>query len=741
MTIPDAGLGGAIPAPTVTATPLLHRPDAHPSRESRYRPDLDGLRAVAVLPVVLFHFGIARLSGGFVGVDIFFVLSGFFITSILARDLDAESFSLGRFYERRARRILPALFAVLAVTSAMALGMFLPADLLDYSKSLVATLGFGSNVYFTLRSGYFDTAAALQPLLHTWSLAVEEQFYLFYPLALWLVSTPVLRRWRLRLVCSALALSFLISVAFTPRHATPAFYLPPTRAWELFLGGIVALRMDAIRTNRRLANVLSIIGLVLIGAGITLIDESMPFPGWVAAVPCVGTTLVIWASVAGGGLGNSMLTWRPLVYIGKLSYSLYLWHWPLIVAFRYRLGREPTVAETLALTVVAIGLSAASWKYVEAPFRRGSGVSRARLWTFAATGAAVLVAVAASSIAAHGFPARFSPSVLRLVTVEAPIFPECFGVTAEAIHADRTCTIGASQPAPLQFVVWGDSHADRIALPISKLAIQRGVRGYAYTTGSCPPLLGVDWPAIGCRRFNDEVFAAIARNHVRHVFIHAAWAAYSDGIAYAHVGTHRFAHDSLSAPRSLAEGRRLFERALVGTVDRLIARGVRVTLVGPVPEIGFDVPRALARASRFGTADPQGPTMREFNARQQAVLPALRRTALIAGVDVIYPSTALCTTFCTIARGDRPLYIDDNHLSAVGTQLLEPALATAFRDGSSALTVPTRNPDQPEHREGPSFDFIRVHPHAASPSAAGDSSLSAEPPLHIRKSRSDGSGF
>src|SRR6185437_7331392 len=287
---------------------------------------------------------------------------------------------------------------------------------------------------------------------------------------------------------------------FTPRHATPAFYLPPTRAWELLLGGIVALRMDAIRASRRLANVLSIVGLALIGAGIAFIDDSMPFPGWVAAVPCVGTTLVIWASVAGGGLGNSVLTLRPLVYIGKLSYSLYLWHWPLIVAFRYRLGHEPTLAETIAMTVVAIALSAQSWKYVESPSRSGSRVSRARLWNFAATGAAALIAVAAGSIAWHGFPTRFSPSVLRLVAAEAPIFPECFGVTAEAIRADRACTIGASQPASVQFAVWGDSHADRIALPISELASRRGVRGYAYSTGSCPPLLGVDWPSIGCRR-------------------------------------------------------------------------------------------------------------------------------------------------------------------------------------------------------------------------------------------------
>lgn len=330
-----------------------------------YRPEIDGLRAIAVLSVILVHAGLPWLPGGFIGVDIFFVISGFLITGILAAELATGRFSLARFYERRARRILPALVLVVALCLPFAWAWMLPWQLKEFSDSVLSVALFLSNVEFWRQSGYFATEAAAKPLLHTWSLGVEEQFYIVFPLLLW-----GLFRLRLRPapLLAALALASLALAEWGWRHAPDAnFYLIPFRAWELLAGALAAL--VAGRAGLRPDDRLGLAGLALIAGSLVLIDESMPFPSLLAVPSVAGTAMVLlWGGA--GSVTARLLSWRPSVALGLVSYSAYLWHQPLFAFARIRLAEEPPPAVMAALTFATLALAWASWRWVETPFRR-----------------------------------------------------------------------------------------------------------------------------------------------------------------------------------------------------------------------------------------------------------------------------------------------------------------------------------------------------------------------------------
>ena len=329
-----------------------------------YRPEIDGLRAVAVLPVILFHAGIPGFSGGFVGVDVFFVISGYLITSILIKDLDAGNFSLTRFYERRARRILPALSFVMLCCLPFAWAWMIPTDLANFGQSLIAVSVFASNILFWKESSYFAAAAEEKPLLHTWSLAVEEQFYLLFPLVIWALwrfgRQPIF--WLIVLVTGAsLALSEL-GWRFKP---DANFYLIPTRAWEFMIGALCALSA----ARQKPSHILGLVGLGMILAAIVIFDKSTPFPSLYALVPVIGTALVIQYGGA-GSLAGRLLSLKPMVAIGLISYSAYLWHQPLFAFARLRLTEAPSLEVLLILSALSLVLAAFSWRFVEQPFRR-----------------------------------------------------------------------------------------------------------------------------------------------------------------------------------------------------------------------------------------------------------------------------------------------------------------------------------------------------------------------------------
>jgi peptidoglycan/LPS O-acetylase OafA/YrhL len=336
----------------------------------RYRPEIDGLRTIAVLPVLLFHAHVAGFSGGFLGVDVFFVISGFLITSILLSDLKEGRYCLRTFYERRARRILPALVFMILCVTPVAWLFLLPLDLADFGRSIAATMGFASNILFWRESGYFDTAAEFKPLLHTWSLAVEEQYYIFFPPLLALLFARSRRMlWILLALCALLSLA--LAQIGSGISASASFYLFPTRAWELLVGALAALAVfdERLQLTGAPAQGLSLLGLAAILSSIVLLDKSVPFPGVYALPATLGTVLVLLFARPGTWV-QRVLAFRPIVALGLISYSTYLWHQPLIALYRYRFPEYE--AGTVLIALLALPLAWLSWRFVEAPFRNKS---------------------------------------------------------------------------------------------------------------------------------------------------------------------------------------------------------------------------------------------------------------------------------------------------------------------------------------------------------------------------------
>ena len=410
----------------------------------RYRPEIDGLRAIAVAAVILFHAGFALFSGGFVGVDVFFVISGFLITSIIVEELKTGRFSVLRFYERRARRILPALFMVMAACIPFAYRLLSPDDLKDFAQSLAAICLFASNVLFWGESGYFDTQAELKPLLHTWSLAVEEQFYVVFPLLLmaaWRLGRGVL----LSLIGAIAVVSLFLSVDEVRNFPSAAFYLLPSRAWQLLVGALasfVADRWQAADVRQsavRLAHeAVGWGGMAMIVLALFLFDERTPFPGLNAALPTLGTALVLLGASDRTSVGR-MLAWRPLVGLGLISYSAYLWHQPLFAFTKHALLADLPTDLAIVLCAATIVLACLSWRYIEQPFRDRSLISRGAVFALSAVGMAAFVGL---GFIGHRMSDRITQ--IRLQSVE-PALRSQFR-TRESLVADRNAFVAQFLP-------------------------------------------------------------------------------------------------------------------------------------------------------------------------------------------------------------------------------------------------------------------------------------------------------
>jgi len=343
----------------------------------KYRPEIDGLRALAVISVILFHAGFDLISGGYVGVDIFFVISGFLITTIIYEEIKSGKFSIINFYERRVRRILPALFFMVLVTIPIAWFLLSPYDMKYYSKSIAYVAIFLSNTIFYKQSGYFDTSAELKPLLHTWSLGVEEQYYIFFPLLLvfmWRYAKDYIHQVFITIfIISLLLANYMVYV-----KPAAAFFLFQYRVWELLTGSILAifvLRNISTLNLDRLHNPLSITGFILLTCSIFLFDKSIPFPSLYTLVPIIGTALIILFASDKTFIGK-LLSLKPIVAIGLLSFSAYLWHQPLFAFFRHASNDDPTLAEMSLLIIVVFVIATLSWKYIETPFRNKSFLNK-----------------------------------------------------------------------------------------------------------------------------------------------------------------------------------------------------------------------------------------------------------------------------------------------------------------------------------------------------------------------------
>ncbi len=471
----------------------------------KYRGEIDGLRTIAVLPVILFHAGFSWLSGGFVGVDVFFVISGYLITTILADDLDSNRFSILSFYERRARRILPALFVVLFCCLPFAWSWMTPDQLSGFAKSMVAVSLFSSNILFWREAGYFDSSAAEKPLLHTWSLAVEEQYYLFFPILLFLLWRHGQRKTLLWIVILA-AFSLLLS-EWGWRHKPDAnFYLLPTRAWELLAGSICALlvRAKGVRRNEGL----SLAGLAMIVAANFIYDEHTPFPSLFSLVPVFGACLIILFASADSLVGR-VLSWRPMVAIGLMSYSAYLWHQPLFAFARIRSLTTPSEGLMAGLTMVSLGFAWLSWRYVERPFR-SSG--RFGAWTQHSVLVAALFGCV--SIAFGGWAMLALPDDLDRLRLgsrawayeesaqHSPLRDYCHSHISESTYRrpENSCVYLAGDRS---IVVLGDSLASELSYELANQLQGKGVSVRDLSMLGCPPTYS-DNSANSCARWTKE---------------------------------------------------------------------------------------------------------------------------------------------------------------------------------------------------------------------------------------------
>lgn len=645
-----------------------------------YRKDIDGLRALAVLPVVFFHLGWGA-PGGYVGVDVFFVISGFLIGSIVIREIEGGTFSLLRFWERRVRRILPALTAVVFVSAIAGLIWMIPAHLEDLGKSIIAQPALVANVYFWRESGYFETAAEFKPLLQTWSLAVEEQFYLFFPLVMILLFK--LGRGVATIgVLALIAASLAWSVLGTKAYPSLAFYLLPSRIWELDLGVILALLRVRRERPRWLNELLSWGGIGCILAAVFTFSLNTPFPGYAALLPCLGAALVIFGNAQQATSSAALLGWGPVRFVGLISYSLYLWHWPLIVFARYVSMGELTAPMKGGILITAFVLATLSWQWVEKPFRKAKsreapGATRKVLLMGAAVSVLTL-ALGLTLTKSEGFPGRFSKETLALGEVEAP-FAE-LRARDELAKTGKLPTVGAPEEdtngAPV--LVWGDSHAMSLLTAFDELGLRHGRTVYVAAHPSTPPLVNTWTPRIGreAMRWGDEVLEQVATLEIDTVFMTGRWGLY---LAPTADGDRRNLIADASGSGSPAE---VFGEALAVTIDRLETMGVTVWFMDDVPFQAHSVPETLMLASIRGrdlnTMAKSIETWRtETETTRRTIGDGLTRTSvqrldpipLLAGPDSIFP----------MAREGKALYSDEHHLSPFGAAALKPLLEPIFR--------------------------------------------------------------
>ncbi|MGZ3325112.1 MAG: acyltransferase family protein, partial [Xanthobacteraceae bacterium] len=456
----------------------------------KYRADIDGLRALAVVPVLLYHAGVPGFPGGFVGVDIFFVISGYLICGMIDGDIREGSFSLSNFYKRRMLRILPALFVGFLVTSALAYLYCLPVELEDYSKSLASAVGSVSNVYFAATAGYFDAPAETKPLLHTWSLGVEEQFYLVVPLLMLLAYRFAPRRARL-LFAAVAALSFAAAFAVSYRNTTFAFYLTPFRAWELALGALLSIKFIPAPATEHRKNTCGAIGMLLLCGAIFLGSSSAPLL-LMTSLASVGAALVIASSEGEVSTVGRLLSLRPVVFIGLISYSLYLWHWPLIVFQRTDglLAGASGAMTKLTLIAGSIAIAWLSWKFVEVPFRlKAKDASVGTVFGVASAAMTSVAALCGLVLLAGGAPFRFPERVVAIASYlaydpsEAFRSGRCYLATNRQRLDVQTCMkLDGKRP---NYLLVGDSHAAHLWFGLS--TAMPGVNLMQATASACRP--------------------------------------------------------------------------------------------------------------------------------------------------------------------------------------------------------------------------------------------------------------
>ena len=636
------------------------------------RRDIDGLRALAVIPVVLFHFGFSTFSGGFVGVDVFFVISGFLITGILFREISAQRFSFIDFWARRARRIIPALTVVMVVTLALGWLLLTAKDYSELGRTVRYQSLFISNILFMREDGYFQPASDLKPLLHTWSLAVEEQYYIFFPLLMALLVRYV-RHWRWMLF-AVLLVSFGLNIHYIEHKPEFTFFSLPTRAWELLCGAMLAV-MPAPKQPVRpwLYQVVGLAGLTAVLFAVFTFDKSTVFPGWAALLPVLGTTALIWSGAQGASWTARLLSLRVLVWVGLLSYSLYLWHWPVYVyANAISIdGIQPV--EAIGWIALALGLAWLSLRYVELPFREKRLLaSRNAVLAGAVATIAVLVATGSAIRSADGVPQRLTGKALEYAQSREWRAGQmkCMLVTQDK-SLDKACLVGGNEDVPATQLIWGDSHTAALLPAIESNARREGRPVWLYSMSACPPILSDD-PRQRCKDFNAQTMERVRSLGIKDVVLASNWSLYMYG---------REDGDKkvlLNPADDTAQAEQRMAVALKARVAALRQAGVQVWLFKEVPLQRKGIINRLTSLARIGrSAEGLGRPLEEHLARQRFISVLFESmSAADPGVHVIDPTPMMCAgEVCSIEVNGHSQYRDEDHLSDAGSARLSPLFA------------------------------------------------------------------
>jgi peptidoglycan/LPS O-acetylase OafA/YrhL len=640
-----------------------------------YRRDIDGLRALSVVAVILFHARVPGFRGGFVGVDVFFVISGYLITKLL---LGAPGESVGSrlrdFYARRARRILPALLVVMFAILAVAMLIVMPRDLISLGKMI----GFASlmlaNVGAWLNIGYFTGDGAVASALHLWSIAVEEQFYLLYPLALLLVVRHFARNLR-AVVLAGVLISFALCVLSSYRSPAANFYMMPTRAWELGLGALLALGVVPAFVRRHSQAVAG--GALLVIAGsIFLCTPDLRWPGFATLPVALATTLLLATGEGPATVVARGLSARPLVFTGLISYSLYLWHAPVLALFVYYSVRKPDAWTLAALLAVIYLLSVASWKWIEKPVRtRRVLVSQTRFAMLALAGSLTVCAAGWALLRSDGLPGRFPEDVQRILN--ARIFVDddipCMKLSLEEVQRAQLCRRGSTDLKAPRMIVWGDSHALALLPALVSLAREHGFALYFAGNPACQPLFGsapapsYEVARIQCEKFNAAMLRAVEQIDPQLVVLAGYWRSWKS-------------RDIRPDADVTGEDAREFARQLEMSARLLARNGRLLCAVRDVPDLHFDTMQALAMTRLRGV---DGSFIRlpvALAAAQQApynlAIDALVQAGKVVPAD---PAGVLCTgVLCKVEEEGALLYRDRSHLTPAGAQFVAPALQSCW---------------------------------------------------------------
>jgi len=609
----------------------------------KYRSDIDGLRAVAVLIVVLFHAGLTGFSGGFVGVDVFFVISGFLITRLIHDELECGRFSLARFYERRIRRIFPALFAMLFICWLVFSWILLPEHFISLGKSQIAASLSVSNILFWRESGYFDVSAETKPLLHTWSLGVEEQFYAFFPLLMCFLYRFYRHRFATGILV-ATAASFALSIVFLPGHPDAVFYLLPYRAWELLMGSLLALPAFPSIRNNHLRELFALLGLALILSATFGFSKQTTFPGAGALLPVLGAAFVIYASP--GTSAGRFLSGVWLVRLGRISYSLYLWHWPIFVLAMY-LNPEPLgLGASFFALFLSLVVAYISWRWVEQPFRSVSRVSFGTLCKASGVAVAVALVLGGTGVLSEGLPSRLSEEARRYsAMLDKRLYFEiydrggCFLDYGQGVadYDVKKCTSYSPDTTITKIMLYGDSFAAHL-FPGMKLLDETAYEVRQFTATSCRPIVT---GRQRCDELHERFLSEILPNSgAQIVVVSAYWQPFYE----------RF-------------GAKEFGKKVLDSLARIGNSGKSVVLIGQTPTFYKPVPQILA--------------MRDYSNGHSVALPARNAAAVNAvlsdvstraGALFIDPYEIACKgDLCFGALEEGPLHWDFGHMTLSGS--------------------------------------------------------------------------